>query len=119
MEPSWRQVRSRLQHLIPPPVEPLARNVRSTDNSDIRIHQKQRQDLPMPRSRWVCEFERLDLVLEDIGKGDEATFACIDGPKILHAVAPVADTEYGIEPVVLVLIWEFIEEFCIGLLTER
>jgi hypothetical protein len=74
----------------------------------------------MPRSRRVCEFERLDLVLEDIGKGDETAFACIDGPEMLHAIAPVADTEHGIEPVVLVpLIWEFIKEFRTGLLTER
>jgi hypothetical protein len=45
----------------------------------------------------------LDLVVEDIGEGDEATLTSIDGPEILET-AP----KHGDE-IVVVVVWVFIE----------
>ena len=67
----------------------------------------------------VGEFEGLDLVLEDVGEGDETALTGIDGPNILDAVARVGEAEYGAEPVVLPLLVRKVgEEPSVGLLTE-
>ena len=67
----------------------------------------------------VGEFEGLDLVLEDVGEGDEAAFASVDGPDVLDGIARVGETEYGLEPVVLILfVIKIVEELDVGLLAE-
>lgn len=73
----------------------------------------------MSRFRRINELERLDLVLQDVGEGDETTLAGIDGADILNAVAPVIEAKDGIEPVVLaLLVGELGEKLRVGLLTE-
>ena len=59
----------------------------------MRIDEEQRKDLPTAWFTRVFQSEGLNLVLEDVGKGEQAPFAGVDSAYELNAWVFSSDAE--------------------------
>lgn len=50
----------------------------------MRVHQPEDEETPVARARPVDQLERLDLVLERVGEGEEAALGRGDGAEVLE-----------------------------------
>jgi hypothetical protein len=63
-----------LPHLLGPPVSSLGRYIGSGEYANMRVDQEHGEDLSVARLGVVKKLKMLDLVLENIGKGQQAAF---------------------------------------------
>lgn len=96
-------------HFLPPPVRSLRWHIRRRDDPDIWVDQEKSNDLAVARFIRVHEPERLHLVLEDVGEGEEAPLACFDLTDVLHGRSVIFHAENCGEPGVVVLLIAHLE----------
>lgn len=72
-----------LSNDLHPPILLLRRHIRSTDDAQKRIDQKQHQDLAMAGPRRVREPERLHLVLQHVREREQAALARQQAAQVL------------------------------------
>lgn len=56
----------------------------------------------MTRFERIFEFERLHLVLQDVGECDASTFDHVDGTNVLHAGLALLTSKNGLKPGMIV-----------------
>lgn len=83
---SLRSTRTRLWLglSLSPPRLLLRRHVARRADAVVRIHQPENKEPPVTRPRLVDQLERLDLVLERVGKGEQAALGRGDGTYVLE-----------------------------------
>jgi hypothetical protein len=90
-------------NLLPPPILSLTRHIRRADDLDIRINQKECENFPVAWLRSIFELERLNLMLQNVGEGQQSAFARVYDSNVLERRPVLVTPEYVREPFVLVL----------------
>jgi len=90
------------------------------DDLDIRIDQEERQDFPVAWLRPIFELERLNLMLQNVGEGQQSAFARVYDPNVLERWSVLVTPEYVSEPLLLVLsVHELLAREVAGVLAKR
>ena len=66
------------------PIQPLRRDIGSRNNTDVRIHEEERERLRGAGLRLVDEFDALVSVLDGAREGDHTAFITQDFARLLH-----------------------------------
>ena len=90
-------------NLLPPPILSLARHIRKADDLDIRINQEERENFPVAWLRSIFKLERLNLMLENVGEGQQSAFARVYDPNVLERWPILVTPKNVRKPFVLVL----------------
>jgi hypothetical protein len=77
----------------------LRRYIRCTNDANSRINQEESQNLAVAWFRGVGKLEWLNLVLEDVGECEEATFLADHRADFLHCRLVICATEDFGQPV--------------------
>lgn len=92
-----------LLYSLAPPLSLLAGDVRGGYDPDIWVDKEERHDLTMTGFRGVCQFERLDLMLQNIGPCQETPFGCVNRSDVLHARPILFTAKDDPKPIMVVL----------------
>jgi len=70
-------------NFFPPPVLPLAWDVSSADDLDVRVDEEEYNNLAVAWFRRVCQLKRTHTVLKDVGESQEPTLTGVDASNFL------------------------------------